>query len=532
MIDLCPVGALTSEPFRYQARTWELSRRRSISPHDSLGSNLVVQVKQNRVMRVLPLENDAVNECWLSDRDRFSYEGLNSPDRLRRPMVKRDGGWEELDWEQAFDYLVPRLQDDFGVLASPHSTLEELFLVAKLGVAADFRLRQADLSYKSAGIPWLGMPIAELQSLDRVLVIGSFLRKDHPLIAHRLRQAAKRGAQVHMLHSADDDWLMPLASRKIVPPSEMAGAIASFHDVLQAGKNAAVLIGNFAERHPQAAAIQAAAQELAQLTGGKVGFIGEAANSVGGYVAGLPTAPLPEVVRKKALVLLNVEPQLDLADPRALAGAEFVVALSPWRPALDSADVLLPIAAFTETSGTFVNTEGRAQSFYATVNPPGEARPGWKVLRVLGSLLGRPGFDLDRIEEVRSACLGSGEIAARLSNRIQGVDSPGPSSLAGVQRVADVPIYFADPLVRRSPPLQKTKEARPPRAHMNSRLAHKLGIAPGQPVRVNGVRLDSVLDETLADDCVRVAAAHPSTIGVGPMFGALTIEKLAVERAA
>jgi NADH-quinone oxidoreductase subunit G len=534
MIDLCPVGALTSEPFRYKARTWELSRRKSVSPHDSLGSNLVVQVKQSRVMRVLPLENDALNECWLSDKDRFSYEGLNSPDRLLRPMLKRNGAWQEADWEEAFNAALAGLKGrDFGVVASPHSTLEELYLAGKLG-PADFRLRHSDFSAdgRREGIPWLGMRVAELGALDRVLVVGSFLRKEAPLIAHRLRQAAKRGAQVHMLHSADDDWLMPLASRKIVPPSEMAGAIASFHDVLQAGKNAAVLIGNFAERHPQAAAIQAAAQELAQLTGGKVGFIGEAANSVGGYVAGLPTAPLPEVVRKKALVLLNVEPQLDLADPRALAGAEFVVALSPWRPALDSADVLLPIAAFTETSGTFVNTEGRAQSFYATVNPPGEARPGWKVLRVLGSLLGRPGFDLDRIEEVRSACLGSGEIAARLSNRIQGVDSPGPSSLAGVQRVADVPIYFADPLVRRSPPLQKTKEARPPRAHMNSRLAHKLGIAPGQPVRVNGVRLDSVLDETLADDCVRVAAAHPSTIGVGPMFGALTIEKLAVERAA
>jgi NADH-quinone oxidoreductase subunit G len=296
---------------------------------------------------------------------------------------------------------------------------------------------------------------------------------------------------------------------------------------LKSGKNAAVLIGNFAERHPQAGAIHAAAQEI----GVKVGFIGEAANSVGGYVAGLPTAPLPEVVRKKALVLLNVEPQLDLANPRALVGAEFVVALSPWRPALDTADVLLPIAAFTETSGTFVNTEGRAQSFYATVNPPGEARPGWKVLRVLGGLLGRPGFDFDRVEEVRSACLGGGDIAARLSNRLK----PGSTTSSkpdGIQRIADIPMYFADPLVRRSPPLQKTKEARPPRAHMNSRLAHKLGIAPGQPVRVNGVRLDSVLDETLADDCVRVAAAHPSTVGVGPMFGALSVEKLAVERAA
>src|SRR5688572_15282701 len=189
MIDLCPVGALTSEPFRYKARTWELTRRRSISPHDSLGANLVVQVKQNQVMRVLPLENDEINECWLSDKDRFSYEGVNSPERLQRPMIKRDGQWREVDWEQAFDFALPHLKD-FGILASPHCTLEELFLVSRLA-PADFRLRHADFSAdgKREGIPWLGMPIAELGRLDRVLIVGSFLRKDHPLLAHRLRQA-------------------------------------------------------------------------------------------------------------------------------------------------------------------------------------------------------------------------------------------------------------------------------------------------------------------------------------------------------
>jgi NADH-quinone oxidoreductase subunit G len=530
MIDLCPVGALTSEPFRYKARTWELSRRRSVSPHDSLGSNLVVQVKQSRVMRVLPLENEAVNECWLSDKDRFSYEGLNSPDRLERPMVKRNGEWREADWEEAFDAVVAGLKGrDFGILASPHSTLEELHLAGKLG-PADFRLRHSDFSAdgRRGGIPWLGLAIAELGALDQVLVVGSFLRKEAPLIAQRLRQAAKRGAQVHMLHSVDDDWLMPMASRKVVAPSDLPAAIGSFQDVLRSGKNAAVLIGNFAERHPQAAAIHAAAQAL----GVRVGFIGEAANSVGGYVAGLPTAPLPEVARKKALVLLNCEPQLDLADSRAVEGAEFVVALSPWKPALERADVLLPIAAFTETSGTFVNTEGRAQSFYATVNPPGEARPGWKVLRVLGSLLGRPGFDFNRAEEIRAACLGGGDVASRLSNRIDMGTPAAPVTVSGIQRIADVPIYFADPLVRRSPPLQETKDARPPKARMGSRLMERLGIAAGQPVRVNGVKLDSARDDTVADGCVLVSAAHASTAGVGPLFGTVRLEKVTVERAA
>jgi NADH-quinone oxidoreductase subunit G len=536
MIDLCPVGALTSEPFRYKARTWELTRRRSISPHDSLGSNLVVQVRQNKVMRVLPLENEAINECWLSDKDRFSYDGLDSPDRLQRPMVKHDGKWHELDWEQAFDYLVPRLQEaDTGVLASPHSTLEELFLCSKLG-AADFRLRHSDFSAdgKRAGIPWLGMPIAELEKLDRVLVIGSFLRKDHPLIAHRLRQAAKRGAQIHMLHSVDDDWLMPIASKKIVPPSGILHEIGSFAEVLKGGKNAAVFLGNFAVQHPQAAQIHAAAQALV----GRVGIFGEAANSVGGYLAGLPAGGnVNEILRKRTFVLLNVEPELDCADPvaarRAMHAADCVVGLTPWKTGLDYADVLLPIAPFTETSGTFVNAEGRVQNFYAVVHPLGDARPGWKVLRVLGSLLGRQGFEFDTIDQVRAACLSGKDVAKLLSNSIAGVTPQGTSPVSGIQRIADVPIYFADPLVRRSPPLQKTRDARPPRAWMNSRLLAKLGVAAGQPVLVNGAaKLMAALDDRLPDDCARIATAHPTTAGVGPMFGPLELARATAERAA
>ncbi len=325
MIDICPVGALTSEPFRYKARTWELSRRKSISPHDGLGSNLVVQVKQNRVMRVLPLENEAVNECWLSDKDRFSYEALNTPERLTRPMLKRSGRWEEVEWPVAIEETVRGLQGrELGVLASPHSTLEELYLAGKLaqglGGAADFRLRQADFSAdgKLEGIPWLGMPIAELGALDRVLVVGSFLRKDHPLIAHRLRQAAKRGAKIYMLHSVDDDWLMPIAGKKIVAPSELPGLVASFEGELKSGKNPAILIGNFAQQHPQAAQIHAAAQGL----GVKLGFLGEAANSVGGYLAGLPVGgDVNTVLRKKAILVLNAEPELDCANPRAAMAA-------------------------------------------------------------------------------------------------------------------------------------------------------------------------------------------------------------------
>ncbi len=542
MIDLCPVGALTSEPFRYKARTWELSRRKSISPHDALGSNLVVQVKQSRVMRVLPLENEAINECWLSDRDRFSYEGLNSPDRLQLPLVKQNGEWLQADWQDALDFVAAGLKDKaLGVLASPHATVEELYLAGKLaerGGAADFRLRHSDFSGdgRREGIPWLGMPIAELQSLDRVLVIGSFLRKESPLIAHRLRQAAKRGAQIHLLHGVDDDWLMPLASRNVVAPSQIASVIAGFAEVLKQGKNAAVLIGAWAEQHPQAAEIHAAALAL----GVKVGFSGEAANSVGGYVAGLPVGGnVNDALAKPGIVVLGAEPELDCADPQAAAAglraAEFVVQLSPWRTGLEYAHAILPITPFTESAGTFVNIEGRAQSFHAVVNALGEARPGWKVLRVLGSLLGREDMQFDTIDEVRAACLRRLDIAKLLSNNISSIPAS-TAQITGIQRIADVPAYFADPLVRRSPPLQKTREARPPRAWMNATLLERVGVAAGQPGRVKTAsgeaKLLAALDERLPHDCVRISAAHPATAPLGPMFGTLTLEKVAVQQAA
>ncbi|MDH4192177.1 MAG: NADH-quinone oxidoreductase subunit NuoG, partial [Betaproteobacteria bacterium] len=302
MIDICPVGALTSKPFRYSARTWELIRRKSVSPHDGLGANLIAQVKQNRVVRVLPLDNEAVNECWISDKDRFSYEALNSAERLTRPMLKKNGTWQEVDWQSALEFVAAGLKkagSDVGLLATPHSTLEELYLSGKLarglGAAADFRLRQSDFSAdgKLGGVPWLGMTIEDLSRLDRVLVVGSFLRKDHPLIAQRLRQAVKRGLQVNVIHSVDDDWAMPIANRTIVAPSDLAAALAAAGEgaigaSLKSGQRVAILLGNFAQQHPEAALLHARAQALAQKFSATLGFLGEAANSVGGALAGLP----------------------------------------------------------------------------------------------------------------------------------------------------------------------------------------------------------------------------------------------------
>jgi len=422
---------------------------------------------------------------------------------------------------------------DFGVLASPHSTLEELYLAGKLGGAADFRLRHSDFSGdgKHAGFPWLGMPVSNLATLDRVLVVGSFLRKDHPLIAQRLRQAARRGTQIHVLHSVDDDWLMPVKSKKIVAPSGILNSLASFSEILKGGRNAAILLGNFAQQHPQAAAIHAAAQAI----GVKVGFLGEAANSVGGYVAGLPAGGgLPEVSRRKSLVLLGLDADLDLANPNLVKEKQFIVNLTSFSS--DVGDVLLPIAPFTETSGTFINTEGRVQGFHAAVRPLGDARPAWKVLRVLGTMLGLPGFEFETAEQVRDACLNRRDVQALLSNKIEFENKELKNMSGGIQRIADVPIYFADPLVRRSAPLQKTRDARTPRAWLNGKLFAQLNLVAGEKIKIiqgKGVAvLIAALDDKLPDGCVRIAAGHPSTAGLGAMFGAVTLERVSSEKVA
>jgi NADH-quinone oxidoreductase subunit G len=310
--------------------------------------------------------------------------------------------------------------------------------------------------------------------------------------------------------------------------------------MLNAGKNAAVLLGNFAQQHPQAARIHAAAQAL----GVRAGFLGEAANSVGGYLAGLPRAGNVKAFLDKprrAYLLLNVEPRLDCADPQnaaaALGRADFVLSLSAFKPgAQDAAHVVLPIAPFSETAGTFVSTEGRVQSFNGAVPPLGEARPAWKVLRVLGNLLGAQGFDYQGCDEVREECLRGKDLGALLSNEISQPDEPAQAKPLGLQRIAEVPIYFADPLVRRARALQRTRDAQPPRAWMNSALMQRLGVTAGQPVRIKQgageAQLAAALDERLPEGCVRVAAAHPSTAALGAMFGELELEKITVVKAA
>ncbi|WIV95854.1 NADH-quinone oxidoreductase subunit NuoG [Kinneretia aquatilis] len=589
MIDICPVGALTSKPFRYSARTWELSRRKSVSPHDSTGANLIVQVKNNQVMRVVPLENEAVNECWIADRDRFSYEALNSDQRISQPMIKQGGAWKTVDWTTALEYVANGLKlvkaehgpAAIGALGSAHSTVEELHLLAKLvrGLGSqnvDYRLRHADFSNtaEAGKAHWLGGSIAALSELDRALVVGSFLRKDHPLFAQRLRQAARHGAQVSVIHGSEDEWLLPIASRITAAPSvwlqslaavaqavaqakgvsapvnaEVTPAANAIAESLLSGERKAVLLGNAAAQHPQAAALLSLANWIGAQVGAQVGYLTEAANTVGAQLVGaVPQgnglnaaqmlgaqaggAPL------KAVILLNTDPVLESANAAAaaksLAAAEMVVVLSPFKTGIEYADVILPTSPFTETSGSFVNAEGRLQSFVGVAKALGETRPGWKILRVLGNLLALDGFGQDSSEQVRNEALGvDADLSSRLSNASQAPVQL-QAAAGGLERLAEVPIYATDALVRHSTSLQLTTDARQAAvARLSQALWDQLGLAEvqGASVRISQegagtVQLPAQLDAKLPANVVRVPVGLPETAALGAAFGSLNVSKV------
>ena len=503
MIDICPVGALTSKPFRYSARTWELGRRKSVSPHDATGANLVVQVKNNKVLRVVPLENEEVNECWIADRDRFSYEALNSEDRLTAPMLKQGGEWKEVDWQTALEYVANGLQGvkaqhgaaAIGTLASPHSTAEELFLAAALtrGLGSqniDTRLRAADFQHDGT-VRWLGTSIASLSDLQRVLLIGSNVRKDQPLLAQRLRQAARKGGKINALNAQAFDWAMPVANTLLADAAHWVQALADIAAAVGAitgaaapvagnannaqaqaiaksltgGERKAVLLGNAAAHHAKASSLLSLANWIGTQTGASVGFLGEAANTVGAQVVGAvpvqggQTAAQMMSGHLKAVLLLNTEPAFDAANgeaaAQALGKADMVVTLSPFKANMDISDVLLPISPFTETAGSFINTEGRVQSFHGVVKPLGETRPAWKVLRVLGSMLHVPGFTFETIEEVRAQAIPA-DVQALLSNATSAVVDLTPATA----EPAVAAIYQLDGLVRRASSLQLTADAK------------------------------------------------------------------------
>ena len=528
VIDLCPVGALVSKPFRFTARAWEMGSVPLVSPHDAVGSNLFGHVLRGRLMRVVPRENEAINEVWIADRDRFSYEGVYSPDRLRRPLVRRGAEWVESDWEPALMRCAEALKDraaSLGFLASPSGTIEELYLAARLarGLGSDnidHRLRQRDFRDQAADplFPGLGLAIADVDALQALLVIGSNLRREAPILAHRVRKAAQRGAQVAMLNPARFPYLFPVkeylssgaadlvtdlaaivgaaaeAAGKALP-AHLAAAVqgAPVNDAhraaaraLLSGERRAVWLGALAARHAAFADLRALAAALAQLSGASLGRIAEGANAAGAYLAGavphraagakaLARAGLNarEMLAEplRAYVLLGgVEPSLDTLAPdcvRTLARAEFVVAITPFvsEELKAIAHLLLPMGTFAETSGTYVNCEGVWQSQAGAAAPVGEARPLWKVLRVLGNLLGLEGFAYQSSEEVlaevRAACEG---VQASPYQGAHSVRLPADGAAEDAATLTDIPMYQTDALVRRAPSLQRTREGRTPAA--------------------------------------------------------------------
>jgi NADH-quinone oxidoreductase subunit G len=588
VIDLCPVGALTSRPFRYSARSWEMQDHASISPHDAVGSNLTIQTRGHQVMRVLPRDNEEVNECWLSDRDRFSYEALNSDDRLERPMIKHNGTWQEVEWEQALDFAVAGFRKiinskgagQLGALASPTSTLEEFFLLQKLmrGMGSDnidHRLRQIEFGDDDIAplFPWFGQSIQEFENIDAALLIGSNIRKEQPLLGHRLRKAARKGAAIMAVNPVDYEFTYPLTARVITCPTKITDSLAAIVKVLadKTGKslpagadawladvspadeetriasnllekeNAIVLLGPQVMNSAVAPAARALAEVIADLSGATLGVLPEA-NSVAGWLAGcLPhrgvggqdvatgrnaRTMISEPLR--GYLLFGVEPELDFSDGSrartAMHAADFVVMVSAFKPckqgttANDYADVLLPMGAFAETAGTYINGEGRVQAFTGAVPPRGDARPGWKILRVLGSMMEVDGFDQVSIDDVR-ADMGFGDVPASARLKSWRIPEKVESRRTELNRITEVPIYVVDAMVRRAASLQATSDNPAPAARMNAAQAQKAGVADGDRVTVRMVEgsaeLDLVVDERIPDGCVLVAQGYAQTATLG-----------------
>jgi NADH-quinone oxidoreductase subunit G len=596
VIDLCPVGALTSKPFRFTARAWEMTGHNAIGPHDCVGSNLYLQVRTDEVMRVDPRENEQINEVWISDRDRYSYEALVSDERLRVPRIRKNGQWQETDWNTALEFTVNGLKaviakqgiGQLGTLVSPSATLEEMYLAQLLtrglgSVNIDHRLRQIDFNDQNTApvFPWLGQPIEALERLDAALLIGSNVRKDQPIISQRIRKAALRGAKISIINPVDFDFNFAVAEKQIVSPAGMEHMLAGIaravidlsgksapaelqpllQDVianetqkriaaqLQQAENTTVLLGNLAHYHPAFSTLRLLALFISEATGSKLGYLTDGANSAGAWIAGV--VPHRQVGGKeiaspglnartifesplKAYVLLNVEPEFDCADPaaaiKALNNAEFVVSLTPYRSATmeQYADVMLPVTPFSETSGTYVNAEGLWQSFSGAVKPLAEARPAWKVLRVLGNFFEFEGFAYVTSEDVRD----------ELANKVAGLTPSSKSQQGyiphrlstqndGLQRIADLPIYAVDSIVRRAASLQRADATDHVAVRINNATARQQGVADAKRVTVkqgeHQVILPLKIDDRIPDGCLLLSMAIQAASGLGMHTGPVSV---------
>lgn len=586
IIDLCPVGALTSKPARFQARAWELSQKDSIAPHDAVGSNIHVHIRRDQVMRVVPKENEAVNECWLSDRDRFSYQGLYAEDRLKQPMLKTDGKWKEVSWEQALEAAAATLKaagNNIGTLVSPISTVEELYLAQKLtrGLGSnniDHRLRQADFRNADAdpSQPWLGQSIASLESNDATLLIGSNIRKDQPLLGHRIRKSANNGGKVMVINPVEYDFNYALAIEHLVVPSELLNSLAAvakaagckaagvqsiidaatvsdehkaIAEALSTAEQGSVLLGNFAVSHPDYTLIRAVAAALAEQTGCKYGAIPESGNTVGAWAAGAvphrisggKTAEttglnVSEMLdqQQSVYLLLNVEPSRDVANPvaaQARLSKAKTIAMSSYKTEclLDTADILLPVGSFAETSGSFINAQADLQSFNGVVKPLGEARPAWKVLRVLGNLTDVEGFDYESSSDVLAEF--NSEYQSAPDNALKADAAGEPQlSVSKLQRVADVPIYASDIVVRRAHALQLTADQTAGVVRVNAATADDCGLSSGDQAAIGCeegevVTAQVVIDERVIDGTAWYPAAVTGSEKLSRLYGEITLTK-------
>jgi len=595
VIDLCPVGALTSKPFRFRARAWEMAQHDGVAPHDPIGSNIHLHVRRGRILRVVPRANESINEVWISDRDRFGYEGLYSDDRVRAPMVKRDGTWSEVSWEEALEAVVAGLREvvagkgteAIGALASASCTLEELYLFQKLvrgigGTNVDHRMRQRDFSDQDAAPTYrsVGMGVGDRGRLDAALLVGSWTRKEHPIANHRLRKASLAGAAVMYLDVMAHDLNLAPAARVVVAPSKLAERLAAvtaaaarradrwpeglaaltegieiddeaerIARTLIETDRGAILLGPQAINHRDAAALRGLAACLADLAGATLGTLDEGANPAGAWIAG--AVPHREANGRSvkqagldaramieagldAYLLMGLEPELDCADGararEARTAAGGVVSLSPFRSEAMSeyADIILPIAAFAETEGTFVNLAGTRQSFTAAAPPWADSRPAWRVLRVLGNLFEVDGFDQETIEDVRTA-LGEpdpvGGPGWSLPRNVRETVDPA----GGIERIALVPIHAADALVRRSKPLQATGDAEFVGAALSPETSERLVLTVGKPAvirRAGGsVTLNILADRRVPDDCVLLPAGVPAGAALDVGSGTVVIDK-------
>lgn len=602
VIDVCPVGALNAKPSRMSARAWEMMQSASVMPHDSVGSNVYLHTLRNQVMRVVPRENDEINETWISDRDRFSYEGLNSADRATQVMMKTDSGWDSSDWDESLSNVAERLQqyqvNDIGVLAAPHSTLEELYLLQKvfrqLGVNnIDHRTQQVDFTDQDAMpmFPYLGQSIKSVEDNNSIFLVGSNIRLEQPMLAHRMRKASAKGCEISSLNSmqydfyfnqhytwslAPQQWVNALAEiakcaeaegssfdrlsselKKIISNATVSEDAQLIFSSLKNNQQSSIFYGAFADNHPQASVLRALSNFIAQQTGSNFGMLARSGNTVGAWLSGVVPHRLPggkvnsdkginvaQMIAqpKRAYVLFNLEPEFDFANSQAvldaMQAAELVVVFTSFvdEKIQHYADVILPIASFAETDGTFVNAEGRWQSFGKAVSAPQNARPAWKVLRVLANKLGFDGVQYQTSEQIRDELKllfnNDEEFTSQLSDfNYTNANLIISSDANTLHRISDSPIYAVDNVVRRASSLQQAVAEQKKHVAISAKHAKQLGVLNEQVVRIVQGKQETTLplqiDESISDDCIWIQRSGSESDSLGEAIAPVEIQRVA-----